>query len=336
VLAVARKTATKIDDYAISIVKGPLFVFIVLLGLITALRYWDSKIPGTLPSWISLNIDNLTSIMIVLVAASTVSLIVENFFSSHIKRIIKESPDKETAFRLLQRVIIYLIYLIAAIVVISLLFPGAETALYGVIVGAGFTAIVIGLAAQKVLGNIFSGIFIHAARPYRIGDAVMFRDQYGNIEDITFRHTIIRTWDNKRLIVPNSKIDEEVIINYTIKDMRMLGKVNVGISYDSDLEKAKKIMIEIAKSHPNCLPDMEPRVQLLDFGDSAIQLRLLFMAKDQPTAFGTECEIREQIKKRFDEEGIEIPFPRRYIILGEDKTGLTEALKHLLESKESK
>ena len=220
---------------------------------------------------------------------------------------------QEPMLKIVRRIIISLIILIGLYSAASILFPGIGAATTGLIVGAGFFGIVVGLAAQDTIGNILSGISIAISKPFKIGDAVLLRDEYGNVEDITLRHTIIRLWDNRRTVIPNSVLNREVIINYSIRDPKMLVKVEVPVSYDSDVQKASKIMIEEAKKNPNCLKDMVPVVSILDFGDLGMKMRLLAMAQDQPTAFGTACQLREAIKRRFDKAGIE--FARRYTII---------------------
>ncbi|MCP8322746.1 MAG: mechanosensitive ion channel [Candidatus Methylarchaceae archaeon HK02M2] len=309
----AEKTDTRIDDYAIMITKGPLTIFIILFGIISALGYWEARYPETLPVWISLNMDVLISVMSVLIAISVISLIVNNYISSRIQKIILENPERGTSFRLIRRIIMYMIYLFGSVTILSLIFPGLVGALWGLLVGAGFLAIVIGLGAQKVIGNFLSGININITQPVRLGDAIMIKGEYGFVEEITLRHTVIRIWDNRRMIIPNSVLDNEVIINYTLKDPKKLYSITMGVPYDTDLEKVADIMIEEAKNHSDVLPEFEPSFSVLNFDEGAISLRLLFKGKDQGTAFGTACDLRRSIKKRFDKEGIRICCPARYI-----------------------
>nr|HID59030.1 mechanosensitive ion channel [Desulfobacterales bacterium] len=124
----------------------------------------------------------------------------------------------ETTYTVVRRIIIVTIYVIGGIVVISLI-PSLPNLMLGMAAGAGIAAIVIGFAAQKVLSNVFSGISIAIFRPFRVGDVVEMEGEYGTVEDITLRHTVIRTWQNKRQIIPNSRISEETIINWTIGDL---------------------------------------------------------------------------------------------------------------------
>jgi small conductance mechanosensitive channel len=252
----------------------------------------------------------IVSILISFAIASILAMITRKYFSRLIKEhIIKQYPERETAFRLIQRLIIIGIYLAAAAISASIIFPGLGAYAISFLVGAGFLAIVIGMAASRVIGNIISGVNVILTRPIRIGDAVMLRGEFGFVEDITLRHTVIRTWDNRRMMIPNAVLDDEVIINYSIKDPKKLAPIKLSVPYDTDVEKVAKIMVEEAKKHPNVLPELEPIFQVLDFEQGAITLRLLFLAKDQSTAFDTACAIRRAVKKRFDEEGIRISCP---------------------------
>ncbi len=192
----------------------------------------------------------------------------------------------------------------------------------GLFAGAGILGIVIGLAAQDSLANLVAGVTLAMFQPFRLGDRLKIAGEYGVVEDITLRHTVINTWENKRVIIPNHIISKESIVNYTIKDRKILKSLDVSISYDSDMALARKIMVEEAKKHPDLLfvektPDI-PIVRLREFGESGINLRLLFWAKDFVTGVKMKYDIVEGIKKRFDKEGIEIPFTYRTIVYKKD------------------
>ena len=181
-------------------------------------------------------------------------------------------------------------------------------------------------------------------------------NEYGKVTDLNLRHTVIITWDNRRLIIPNSVISNEAIINWTIEDPAVIWPIEVGIGYDSDIDLARKIMIEEARKHPNVMPPQElkysvvkpsfiksetlkmtfldspvlhavdpdfrergeVRVHVTQLGDSAVNLRMLVWFKDRSVAFSSGCEIREAIKKRFDREGVEIPYPYRTVVYKKD------------------
>lgn len=173
----------------------------------------------------------------------------------------------------------------------------------------------IGLAAQSTLSNLMSGALIAITQPFRIGDTVMFRNELCSVEDIKLTYTTFCTWDNRRLMIPNSIFQSEVVTNYTSIDPTKLVPVSVQISYESDLEKAGQIMIDIAKKHPDFLPRTGlPKVHLMEFASSGITLRLLTRARNQDSAFDMSKEILREIKKEFDSGGIEIPYPRVHLV----------------------
>lgn len=225
----------------------------------------------------------------------------------------------ETTYTVVRRILTITIYIIGIAVVITLI-PGLPDLMLGMAAGAGIAAIVIGFAAQKVLSNVFGGISIAIYRPFRVGDVVEMEDEYGTIEDITLRHTVIRTWQNKMQIIPNSRISEDTIINWTIEDLTVLWKVDFGISYDSDIDLARSIILDEIDKHPDVMheEDKEAKVRVTELGDFAVKLRATFWVSDRPTAWGTGAEIRESVKKRFDREGVEIPFPYRTLVYKKD------------------
>ncbi len=262
----------------------------------------------------------LLVLLITVIVAKLVSIGLHKYFEKAAKHL--KVVDK-TRFTLGAQLTTLLIYIIGIGVAGSFI-PALRNLSVSLFAGAGVLAIIIGFATQKTLGNLVSGVMIAAYQPYRIGDKIMFGEEYGEIEDITLRHTVISTWDNRRIIVPNSKMDEEVINNYTIKDAKILGWFDLGISYDSDVELARQIMIDEVNKHPDYL-DVRTAAEILaakdpvwvrvvETADSGVDLRLYFWAKDQPTAWKMKCDLREALKARFEKEGVEIPFPYRTIV----------------------
>jgi small-conductance mechanosensitive channel len=158
-----------------------------------------------------------------------------------------------------------------------------------------------------------AGTDVYKTSPIRIGDQVVIKGEYGTVEEVTPRFTIIKTWDNRRQVVPNQVLDTEVLINYTLTDPTKLFTLALHVPYDTDLDKTREIMIQEAKKHPNVLKTLEPIFQVTDFSEGAIGLRLLFLAKDQPTAFNAGCDLRLTIKRQFDKEGVKLSCPARYI-----------------------
>jgi small-conductance mechanosensitive channel len=261
---------------------------------------------------------NLFLTIIVLIAAFLIITIMRVFFENYLKA---GTPDQRTVVRVIEQIAITLVCLFALLTIVSIF--GLGGAVTAIIASAGFAGIVVGLAAQGVLGNVFSGISIMFSRPYRIGDALSYHGDFATVEDIKLIHTVLRTWDNRRIIVPNSVIDQEALINYAIRDQTMIAPIFFNVAYESDMDRAYRVMIEEARKHPLCRSDlMEPKVHMIDFKDSGVQLRLIVMASTQGDAFQLSCDLRKAILERFRIEGIEIPYPRMYVIRdGDDEHG---------------
>ncbi|MFC1733262.1 mechanosensitive ion channel family protein [candidate division KSB1 bacterium] len=252
-----------------------------------------------------------------------VRILLNRYFKKSSKH-IKVDPTAFAFFKHLISALIYLMGLGAAVYSI----PSFRTLSISIFASAGVLAVVLGFAAQKAFSNVISGIFIAIFKPFRVGDVIKFSHGVGTVEDINLRHTIIRNFENKRFIVPNSVIGDETIENYNIEDPKVCKWVEFGISYDSDVDKAMKIMREESERHPECIDnrtkdDIEGKlpkvaVRVVGFGDSSVNLRAWVWADNPPSAFRVGCDLNKSIKKRFDKEGIEIPFPYRTIVYKKD------------------
>ncbi len=257
--------------------------------------------------------------------AMLVSKILSRFLKQWLEQIgkVKELKVDKTRLSIAQSLLSSAIY-ITALLIIANSIPELRSYGLSLLAGVGFSAIVLGFAAQETLSNIIAGILIAIYQPFRVGDRVEFKKTLGRVEDISLRHTIIKTWENKRLVVPNSVISRDTITNYSLTDEKVLMSVEMSISYDSDINKAKKIMLSEAKKHKNFFNPPEGssiinkktplKVRLVRFGESSVVLKLYFWARDYAEGFKMTCDLRESIKKRFDKEGIEIPYPYRTIV----------------------
>jgi small conductance mechanosensitive channel len=237
-----------------------------------------------------------------------------------------ESHARAT-MRFLRRLVLSFVALIGVAVATFASFPSLGAAVASLFVAAGFASIVVGLAAQASISNIISGFVISTSRPFKIGDALSYANEWAWVEDINLTFTILKTWDNRRLVVPNQMFLNSTLINYDGADSTKLCVVYVTITFESDLDKAIDILKEIAKAHPDFLPAGNlPVVHVMDLGDAnattpdanaapGISLRLLSRAKDQSTNFQMSKDILYSVKKAFDKNGIEIAYPRRQIVI---------------------
>jgi small conductance mechanosensitive channel len=211
-----------------------------------------------------------------------------------------------------------LIFLVAGLIYASLV-PGLRALMGTLVAGAGITALVVGFAAKSTLANMISGISLAVYRPIRIGDKVSIEGEYSTVEDITLRHTIVRTWQYKRLMIPNSKLDEMTVINYSIIDPRMLCTVELGVSYDTDIDLARRLVLEEANNCPYRDEKAdEPWMRVISHGDFSIGLRVYVWVPEVESTWLARFWLLEHIKKRFDREGVEIPFPYRTLVYKKD------------------
>ena len=210
-----------------------------------------------------------------------------------------------------------LVYLAAGAFYASLI-PALRALLGTLVAGAGITAVVIGFAAKSTLANLISGLSLTFYRPIRIGDKVNLEGENGVIEDITLRHTIMRTWENKRLVIPNEKLDQMSLVNYSLVDPKVLLAVTMGVSYDADLDLARRLILEEAATNPHLMPAGQaptpPKVLVTEWAESAVELRFLGWAPDWDHYWSAKHHLLEAVKKRFDAHGVEIPFPCRTLV----------------------
>ena len=177
---------------------------------------------------------------------------------------------------------------------------------------AAAATLAIGFAMQDVIANFVAGVFIYADRPFRIGDWIEWEDNVGVVEDISLRVTRVRTFDNELLTVPNSQLTDGVVKNPVAKDTLRL-QFTFGIGYDDDVEKATDIIVDEAERHPDILTDPAPSVRLTELADSYVGLRSRIWIDNPSRAdfVKIRSEYVKNVKQRFDEAGIEIPFPQR-------------------------
>ncbi|MGD9128592.1 MAG: mechanosensitive ion channel family protein [Planctomycetia bacterium] len=212
-----------------------------------------------------------------------------------------------------------LLLLLVAFIIYAYQVPQLRVVLGTVAAGAGITALIIGFAAKSTISNLVSGLALAIYRPIRIGDKVTIENEYGEVEDLTLRHTIVVTWEHKRLIIPNEKLDSISIVNHSIVDPTVLCRVEVGVSFDTDLDQARRVLEQVALDCPQRKQDAElPWVRVIAHGDSAIMWRIYVWVPDMDVLWTTRYWLLEEIKKRFDHSGIEIPFPYRTLVFKRD------------------
>lgn len=177
----------------------------------------------------------------------------------------------------------------------------------------------LGFGLQEIFANFVSGIIILFERPIRVGDTVTVGEVTGTVTRIQMRATTIQDLDRKELVVPNRKFLTEELVNWTLTDPTIRLVVPIGISYDSDVKNAERIMLETAGDNEKVKEDPEPSVIFSEFGDSALQYKLRVFIDNYDNYHPVRHELHREITHRFREEGITIPFPQRDLHVRSDE-----------------
>lgn len=189
----------------------------------------------------------------------------------------------------------------------------------------GVITLALGLAAQDAVGNFVNGLLIATFKPFKIGDLIKVTDYQitGYVVDIALRHTIIKTFENTEIIIPNSLLNKAILENVSSVNNRKANFLELDISYESDIDLAIEIIQEEVMAHPNY---QDPRTaqekadgvlpvvtRLVDFLDSSMHLKTTIYSKDNAQGYAMLSDLRIAIKRRFDQEGIVIPYPHQTI-----------------------
>ncbi len=218
------------------------------------------------------------------------------------------------------------ICILISVIAIFLNIPELKEVGLGLLTSAGIFAAILGFASQAAFSNIVSGIFIVFFKPFRVGDILKIEPSHlGIIEDITLRHTVLRDYENKRYIIPNSLISSQILHNYSITDERIASLMIFGVAYDTDVDLAIKIIKEEAIKHPLSIDNRTEKelsegdemvdVRMVEWADSAVKIRLKVWAWDAENAYVLKTELLKLIFDRFKAEKIEIPYPHHTVIM---------------------
>jgi len=294
----------KYGEFILKQISLPILILVLFVGLYT------SFVSLTVLDKFYLWVDGAFFIITVFISALLISRILSVLMHSWLKvrRGFERTPG------LLNKTINVIIF-VCAIAVILRYFNFDITPL---IAGVGLGALAIGLALQSTLSNFFAGVHLISDKPINVGDYVeLDKDTSGIIEDIGWRSTRIRTLTDNLLIIPNGKLAESNIINYSmpVKDFSIW--IPCGVAYESDLKKVEKVTLEVIKkvqeTVDGAVKDFEPIFRFREFGDSNINFIAVLRIEESIKKFYVRSEFIKELKERFDKEGIEISWPIRKI-----------------------
>ena len=245
-----------------------------------------------------------TNVLIALVIFF-VGRLVAKWLTNFARRLMAKTDMED----LLENFLCNLIYAVLMVVVVIATINqlGIQTTSLLAIFGAAGLA--VGLALQGSLSNFASGVLIVAFRPYKVGDFIEGGGVSGVVEQVQIFSTIMRSGDNKKIIVPNSQMMAGEIVNYSANDTRRIDLV-AGCGYDDDLDKVRQVLTEIVNSDERVLKDPAPTIAVSELGDSSVNfvVRPWVATGDYWAVY---FDLTEQIKKRFDAAGLSIPYPQR-------------------------
>ncbi|MFZ7126287.1 MAG: mechanosensitive ion channel family protein [Desulfobacterales bacterium] len=258
---------------------------------------------------IAANIYTMLTVYGLKVLAAIVILIVGRMVSGGISNLLQKVMARRNVDPTITNFVGNLAYfgLLTFFILAALTQLGIQTTSFIAVIGAAGLA--IGLALQGSLSNFAAGFLLILFRPFKVGDYIEGAGTAGTVEKIQIFTTTLKTPDNKIIIIPNTKLTEDNIVNYSTTGTRRVDMV-FGIGYGDDIDKARQIIQELIASDGRILKEPEPLVVVSELGDSSVN----FVARPWTRSgdyWGVYFDMHEKVKKRFDEEGISIPFPQR-------------------------
>ena len=265
---------------------------------------WDEVVTFLKTSAIDFGIALITALVIFYVGRIVVRLITKG-----IRRVMEARQVDLTLVSFISNLVNMILMVVVVIAAVGAL--GVQTTSFIAILGAAGLA--VGLALQGSLSNFASGVLIIIFRPYKVGDWIEGAGIAGAVQDVQILTTILKTGDNKQIIVPNSQIMGGIITNYSANDTRRVDMV-IGVSYEDDLDKVRSTLNELIAAEERILDDPAPTVAVSELGDSSVN----FVVRpwvNTADYWGVMFDLTEAIKKRFDKEGISFPFPQQDVHL---------------------
>lgn len=272
---------------------------------------WSSLLEK-LSSWVDTfiyNLPNLLIAMVVFVAAYGFSRLFNSWLNRALRKFIKQ-PSIRNLISNITSVVIVMLGIILALAVMNL-----DGALKSLLAGAGVAGLAIGLALQGILSNSFSGVFLAVKNEMNVGDWVETNGYSGHVHRIELRNTSIKEADNNIVVMPNKMIVDNPFKNFGLTK-RVRCNITCGVGYESDLAQVKGIAVKAIEEYFPTNTGEEIEFYYTDFGSSSIDFLMRFWvdAKDKRTALEVKSEAIMIIKKAFDENDINIPFPIRTLI----------------------
>ena len=267
----------------------------------------------------ALHPDTLTGALVLLVVFVVAGLILSALVRHAIRLLLdrdREGRVDRMAATFLSRIAAAFVWVLVMILYAHMI-PVLDRLGTALLASVSVASIVIGLAAQSTLANIVAGLSLVFHRPFRLGDRIQVTAptglETGTVEDVSLGYTVIRTFDNRRVIVANAVLSNAIMVNLTAVDARVMAVVPFQIGYDEDIEAARRLILAEAEAHDAI--DEIVGCPVVSLGPSGVNLSLRAWCADAALAMTVTYDLTERVKSRFDVAGIEIPYPYQNVLL---------------------
>lgn len=307
---VIRRTRTELDDAIITALSPPLLLFIFL----TALRNSLARITFLPDTWVDYVPDGFFALYLVgaYLLAYRLTRNLVNWYTREIAT-RTDTPLDDQILPFFRRTLLILLTIIAVIILLS----HFQIEVGALITTLGIGSLAIALAAQATLADTISGFVIMVDRPFRIGDRIeiLDLDTWGDVVDIGIRSTRILTRDNRMVVVPNAAIGKSLIVNHSIPDTRYRVQTEVGVAYGTDIEKARKVMIEAIRTQGWVMKGERIEALFLEYGASALIFRVRCWIEHYVETRRIIDKLNTCLYDALAQAGIEIPFPQHVVYI---------------------
>ena len=277
--------------------------------------------------WLGANLPNFVLAFVIIVVGYRLSITAKRYAGRPVYNWIGRESVASTTLRIIK----FTIILISILIAFRVAFGFSPTSL--LLTATVFSA-VVGIILAPLVGDIINGVFVLSDQPYEVGDMVEIVDtgKTGFVDEVTIRYTKIFTVDNTFLVIPNSEIRKRDVVNYSAEDIRTRQTLEVAVTYESDVAKARELLVEAATETPEVIGTqgsvrigrgeypLEPRPFIVEFGDHGVHLALRYWVREPYRLQMVKSKVNEKIWGKFRREGIRIPYPHRHHIF-DDTSG---------------
>ena len=306
----AKNTKTEIDDIIIAATRAPFIIWCLMFAVYFALE--NSAVPDKFV--------HAAGKALLALGIISVSMVLANVSSRVIKVYSRKIKTAMPVTSLTQNIARIIIFGVGILIILNSL----GISITPILATLGVGGLAVALALQDTLSNLFAGFHVVVARQIKVGDYIKLETgEEGYVTDITWRTTKIKMLPNNVVLVPNDKLTKAIITNYYLPDKEMAVLVNLGVHYNSDLEKVEKVTCEIAKevmkNVSGGVPEFEPFIRCHTFADFSVNFTVILRAREFTDQYLVKHEFIKRLHKRYAEEGIIIPYPIRAINYRQEK-----------------